>query len=145
MEVDSDPESKLNEDNSKLSMSRPVPQNPAHRSSNPRTPKGPPTLRRTSAHAPRLLRLTPTPPPANSNGPLANFGACPAATDTYPGLPKPREPPPLITTTSGQHAFSNDPSNISARHDLRSQLTPAHSVKPRQAPPPQPTYPEVLR
>ncbi|KAG5719136.1 hypothetical protein E4T56_gene11852 [Termitomyces sp. T112] len=34
--------------------------------------------------------------PANSDGPLANFGACPAATDTYPGLPKPREPPPLF-------------------------------------------------
>ncbi|KNZ73133.1 hypothetical protein J132_01045 [Termitomyces sp. J132] len=28
----------------------------------PEPPKGPPTLRRTSAHAPRLLRLTPTPP-----------------------------------------------------------------------------------
>ncbi|KAG5735147.1 hypothetical protein E4T56_gene17469 [Termitomyces sp. T112] len=32
--------------------------------------------------------------PANSDSPLANFGACPAATDTYPGLPEPREPPP---------------------------------------------------
>ncbi|KAG5719676.1 hypothetical protein E4T56_gene2047 [Termitomyces sp. T112] len=48
-------------------------------------------------------------------------------------------------TTSGQPAFSNDPINVSARHDLQSQPTPAHSVKPRQAPPPQPKYPKVLR
>ncbi|KAH0587732.1 hypothetical protein H2248_006491 [Termitomyces sp. 'cryptogamus'] len=27
--------------------------------------------------------------PANSDGPLANFNAFPAATDTYPGSPKP--------------------------------------------------------
>ncbi|KAG5723229.1 hypothetical protein E4T56_gene339, partial [Termitomyces sp. T112] len=40
---------------------------------------------------------------------------------------------------------TRDPINVSARHDLRSQPTPAHSVKPRQAPPPQPMYPEVLR
>ncbi|KAG5720991.1 hypothetical protein E4T56_gene13934 [Termitomyces sp. T112] len=101
--------------------------------------------------------------PANSDGPLANFGACPTATDTYPGPPEPREPPPLfpifatpsstkhpdlfrsITTTSGQPTFSNDPINVSARHNPQSQLTPAPSVELRQAPPPQPTYPEVLR
>ncbi|KAG5724891.1 hypothetical protein E4T56_gene12537 [Termitomyces sp. T112] len=144
-------------------MSRPVPRNPAHRPSTPRTPKGTP-------NAPPNFRPCPAPTsansdasPANSNGPLANSGACPAATDTYPGSPKPREPPPLfpifatpsstkhpdlfrsITTTSGQPAFSNDPINVSARHNPQSQLTPAPSVELRQAPPPQPTYPEVLR
>ncbi|KAG5724704.1 hypothetical protein E4T56_gene3646 [Termitomyces sp. T112] len=50
--------------------------------------------------------------PANSDGPLANFGACPAATDTYPGLPKPREPPPLFLIFAHpsltQHPASSD-------------------------------------
>ncbi|KNZ72402.1 hypothetical protein J132_03494 [Termitomyces sp. J132] len=50
--------------------------------------------------------------PANSDGPLANFGACPAATDTYPGLPKPRKPPPLflifIHPSLTQHPASSD-------------------------------------
>ncbi|KAG5720058.1 hypothetical protein E4T56_gene5645 [Termitomyces sp. T112] len=122
----------------------------------PRTPKGTP-------NAPPNFRPCPTPTLANSDTSLANFGACPAATDTYPGPPEPREPPPLfpifatpsstkhpdlfrsITTTSGQPAFSNDPINVSAQHDPRSQLTPAPSVELRQAPPPQPTYPKVLR
>ncbi|KNZ75970.1 hypothetical protein J132_00718 [Termitomyces sp. J132] len=50
--------------------------------------------------------------PANSDGPLANFGACPAATDTYPGLPKPRKPPPLflifVHPSLTQHPASSD-------------------------------------
>ncbi|KAG5727624.1 hypothetical protein E4T56_gene12317 [Termitomyces sp. T112] len=155
-------------------MSRPVPRNPAHRPSTPRTPKGTPNAlpnfrpcpAPTSANSDASPANSDASPansdasPANSDGPLANFGACPAATDTYPGPPKPREPPPLfpifatpsstkhpnlfrsITTTSGQPAFSNDPINVSARHDPRSQPTPAPSVKLRQAPPPQPTYPK---
>ncbi|KNZ76458.1 hypothetical protein J132_10433 [Termitomyces sp. J132] len=135
---------------------------PRTSSINPQTPKGTP-------NAPPNFRPCPAPTsansdasPANSDGPLANFGACPAATDTYPGPPKPQEPPPLfpifatpsstkhpdlfrsITTTSGQPAFSNDPINVSAQHDPRSQPTPAPSVELRQAPPPQPTYPKVL-
>ncbi|KAG5719718.1 hypothetical protein E4T56_gene18512 [Termitomyces sp. T112] len=125
----------------------------------PRTPNAPPNFR----PCPVPTSANSDASPANSDGPLANFGACPAATDTYPGPPEPREPPPLflifatpsstkhpdlfrsITTTSGQPTFSNDPINISARHDPRSQPTPAPSVELRQAPPPQPTYPEVLQ
>ncbi|KAG5348134.1 hypothetical protein C0989_010971, partial [Termitomyces sp. Mn162] len=44
--------------------------------------------------------------PANSNSPLANFDAFPAATDTYPGSPNPenhprcsRSSPPIINST----------------------------------------------
>ncbi|KAG5350105.1 hypothetical protein C0989_012698 [Termitomyces sp. Mn162] len=50
-----------------------------------------------------------------------------------------------IITTSGQPAFPNDPINVSARPNPRSQPTPAHSVELCQAPPPQPMYPKVLR
>ncbi|KAG5724418.1 hypothetical protein E4T56_gene15955 [Termitomyces sp. T112] len=48
-------------------------------------------------------------------------------------------------TTSGRLAFPNDPINVSAWPNPRSQPTPAHSVELRQAPPPQPAYPKVLR
>ncbi|KAG5730754.1 hypothetical protein E4T56_gene3510 [Termitomyces sp. T112] len=79
--------------------------------------------------------------PANSDGPLANFGAFPTATDTYPGSSDLFQ---SITTTSGQPAFPNDPINVSARLDPRLQPIPAHSIELRQAPPPQLTYPKVL-
>ncbi|KAG5334803.1 hypothetical protein C0989_003062 [Termitomyces sp. Mn162] len=139
---------------------------------NPRTSSiNPPNLQKTP-NAPPNFRPCPAPisansdaSPANSDDPLANFGAFPAATDTYPGSPKPREPPPVpdihhpsptqhpgssdlfrsITTTSGRPAFPNDPINVSARPDTRSQPTPTCSVELRQAPPPQPTYPKVLQ
>ncbi|KAG5726544.1 hypothetical protein E4T56_gene4658 [Termitomyces sp. T112] len=44
--------------------------------------------------------------PANSDGPLTNFGACPAATDTYPGPPEPREPPPLFPIFATHHQLN---------------------------------------
>ncbi|KNZ81739.1 hypothetical protein J132_10017 [Termitomyces sp. J132] len=44
--------------------------------------------------------------PANSDSPLANFGAFPAATDTYPGSPKPREPPPLFLIFATHHQLN---------------------------------------
>ncbi|KAG5726042.1 hypothetical protein E4T56_gene1250 [Termitomyces sp. T112] len=87
---------------------------------------------------------------ANSDGPLANFDAFPTAADTYPGSPKPRESTPLFPIFATHHqlntlpAFPNDPNNVSAWPDPRLQPTPAHSVKLCQAPPLQPTYPEVL-
>ncbi|KAH0583203.1 hypothetical protein H2248_011087 [Termitomyces sp. 'cryptogamus'] len=87
-------------------LSRPVPRNPAHRPSTPRTPKGTP-------NAPPNFRPCPAPTsansdasPANSDGPLANFGACPAATDTYPGPPEPREPPPLFPIFATHHQLN---------------------------------------
>ncbi|KAG5728271.1 hypothetical protein E4T56_gene19100 [Termitomyces sp. T112] len=83
--------------------------------------------------------------PANSDGPLANFGAFSAATDTYPGSPKPREPPPLFPISATHHQLNTLVPPTYSGPDPRSQLTPTHSVKLHQAPPPQPTYPEVLR
>ncbi|KAG5734540.1 hypothetical protein E4T56_gene4309 [Termitomyces sp. T112] len=44
--------------------------------------------------------------PANSDGPLANFGAFPAATDTYPGPPEPREPSPLFPIFATHHQLN---------------------------------------
>ncbi|KAG5731980.1 hypothetical protein E4T56_gene18227 [Termitomyces sp. T112] len=44
--------------------------------------------------------------PANSNGPLANFGAFPAATDTYPGSPEPQEPPLLFLIFATHHQLN---------------------------------------
>ncbi|KAG5735566.1 hypothetical protein E4T56_gene11184 [Termitomyces sp. T112] len=43
---------------------------------------------------------------ANSDGPLANFDAFPAATDTYPGPPEPREPPPLFPIFATHHQLN---------------------------------------
>ncbi|KAG5735337.1 hypothetical protein E4T56_gene11055 [Termitomyces sp. T112] len=103
--------------------------------------------------------------PANSDGPLNNFDAFPAATNTYPGSPEPREPPPLFPIFATHHQLNTlvplthsgvsqqprgDPHSpmipsTSAWPDPQLQPTPAHSVELRQAPPPQPTYPEVLR
>ncbi|KAG5726852.1 GTP-binding protein TypA/BipA like protein [Termitomyces sp. T112] len=64
-------------------------------------------------NAPPNFRPCPTPTsansdasPANSDGPLANFGACPAATDTYPGPPEPREPPPLFLIFATHHRLN---------------------------------------
>ncbi|KNZ75042.1 hypothetical protein J132_05150 [Termitomyces sp. J132] len=66
---------------------------------------------------------------------------CHPSSTQHPGSSDPFR---SITTTSGRPAFPNDPINVSARPDPRSQLTPTHSVELHQAPPPQPTYPEVL-
>ncbi|KAG5724648.1 hypothetical protein E4T56_gene3708 [Termitomyces sp. T112] len=117
-----------------LVVSRPVPQNPAHRPSTPRTPKGTPNAppnfhpcpAPTSANSDASPANSDASPansdaspansdasPANSNaslansdGPLANFGACPAATDTYPGPPEPREPPPLFPIFATHHQLN---------------------------------------
>ncbi|KAG5719739.1 hypothetical protein E4T56_gene18550 [Termitomyces sp. T112] len=62
-------------------------------------------LRRTSAHAPPTSANS-NASPANSDGPLANFGACPAATDTYPGPPELREPPPLFPIFATHHQLN---------------------------------------
>ncbi|KNZ76010.1 hypothetical protein J132_00687 [Termitomyces sp. J132] len=91
--------------------------------------------------------------PANSDGPLANFGACPAATDTYPGLPKPREPPPLflifahpsltqhpassdlfrnITTTSEQPAIPSTYQRGTIFDHNRHPPAPSSPAKPRR-------------
>ncbi|KAG5718052.1 hypothetical protein E4T56_gene14713 [Termitomyces sp. T112] len=48
-------------------------------------------------------------------------------------------------TTSGRPAFPNDPINISAWPNPRSQPTPTHSVELHQALPPQLMYSKVLR
>ncbi|KAG5728250.1 hypothetical protein E4T56_gene19061 [Termitomyces sp. T112] len=130
-------------------MSRPVPRNPAHRPSNPRTPKRTPNAPPNFCPCPAPTSANSDASPANSDGPLGQLRTTPAIPNLrHPSLTQHPASSDLfrsITTTSGQPAFSNDPINISARHDLQSQPTPAHSVKPRQAPPPQPTYPEVLR
>ncbi|KNZ78862.1 hypothetical protein J132_09546 [Termitomyces sp. J132] len=91
--------------------------------------------------------------PANSDGPLANFGACPAATDTYPGLPEPRKPPPLflifvhpsltphpassdlfrnITTTSEQPAIPSTYQRGTIFDHNRHPPTPSSPAKPRR-------------
>ncbi|KAG5725076.1 hypothetical protein E4T56_gene10251 [Termitomyces sp. T112] len=44
--------------------------------------------------------------PANSNSPLANFNAFPAATDTYLGSPEPQEPPPLFLIFATHHQLN---------------------------------------
>ncbi|KAG5732783.1 hypothetical protein E4T56_gene2805 [Termitomyces sp. T112] len=65
------------------------PLNPRTLSINPpnpqKTPDAPPNFR--PCPAPILANSDAS--PANSDGPLANFGAFPTATDTYPGSPKP--------------------------------------------------------
>ncbi|KAG5729194.1 hypothetical protein E4T56_gene14556 [Termitomyces sp. T112] len=43
---------------------------------------------------------------ANSDGPLANFNTFPAATDTYPGSPKPQEPPLLFLIFATHHQLN---------------------------------------
>ncbi|KAG5724829.1 GTP-binding protein TypA/BipA like protein [Termitomyces sp. T112] len=67
-----------------------------------KTPNAPPNFRPcpvpTSANSDASL--------ANSDGPLANFGACPAATDTYPGPPKLREPPLLFLIFATHHRLN---------------------------------------
>ncbi|KAG5732285.1 hypothetical protein E4T56_gene11367 [Termitomyces sp. T112] len=82
--------------------------------------------------------------PANSDGPLANFGAFPAATDTYPGFPEPQEPPPLFPIFATHHQLNTPVPPTYSRANPRSQPTPAHSVELRQAPPLQPTHPPQL-
>ncbi|KAH0579787.1 hypothetical protein H2248_002622 [Termitomyces sp. 'cryptogamus'] len=79
----------------------------------PRTSSiNPPNPQKTS-NAPLNFRPCPVPIsansdtfPANSDGPLANFGAFPAATDTYPGPPEPREPPPLFPIFATHHQLN---------------------------------------
>ncbi|KNZ78583.1 hypothetical protein J132_11153 [Termitomyces sp. J132] len=132
---------------------------------NPPNPQKPPTLCRTSTHAPRLFRLTPTPPRLTLTAPWPTSVPSPQPLTLTLDLPNPRTTPAVpnlrhpsstqhpgssdlfrsITTTSGRPAFPNDPINVSAWPNPRLQPTPAHSVELRQAPPPQPTYLEVLR
>ncbi|KAG5727090.1 hypothetical protein E4T56_gene20333 [Termitomyces sp. T112] len=87
-------------------LSRPVPRNPAHRPSTPRTPKGTPNAPPNFCPCPAPTSANSNASPANSDGPLANFGACPAATDTYPGPPEPREPPPLFPIFATHHQLN---------------------------------------
>ncbi|KAG5725695.1 hypothetical protein E4T56_gene7300 [Termitomyces sp. T112] len=56
--------------------------------------------------APLNFRPCPAPISANSDGPLANFSAFPAATDTYPGSPEPQEPPPLFPIFATHHQLN---------------------------------------
>ncbi|KAG5730734.1 hypothetical protein E4T56_gene3440 [Termitomyces sp. T112] len=83
------------------------------RSPKPRTSSIKPPNPQKTPNAPPNFRPCPAPTsansdtsPANSNGPLANFSACPAATDTYPGPPKPREPPPLFPIFATHHQLN---------------------------------------
>ncbi|KAG5735423.1 hypothetical protein E4T56_gene12769 [Termitomyces sp. T112] len=80
-----------------------------------KTPNAPPNFR----PCPAPILANPDASPANSDGPLANFGACPAATDTYPGPPKPREPPPLFPI-------------FATHHQLNTLVPPTHSGVSRQ-------------
>ncbi|KAG5729686.1 GTP-binding protein TypA/BipA like protein [Termitomyces sp. T112] len=73
--------------------------NPPNPQKNPNTP---PNFR----PCPAPISANSDTSPANSDGPLANFGACPAATDTYPGPPKPREPPPLFPIFATHHQLN---------------------------------------
>ncbi|KAH0585305.1 hypothetical protein H2248_008546 [Termitomyces sp. 'cryptogamus'] len=68
-------------------------------------PINPPNPQKTP-DAPPNFRPCPAPISANSDGPLANFGAFPAATDTYPGSPKPQEPPPLFPIFDTHHQLN---------------------------------------
>ncbi|KAG5716800.1 hypothetical protein E4T56_gene20974 [Termitomyces sp. T112] len=89
----------------------------------------------------------------NAGGRHDEIWEIPGTTPAVPDLRHPSstqhpgssDPFQSITTTSGQPAFPNDPNNVSAQPDPRSQPTPAHSIKLCQAPPPQLTYPKVLR
>ncbi|KNZ79541.1 hypothetical protein J132_09253 [Termitomyces sp. J132] len=64
-----------------------------------KTPNAPPNFR----PCPAPISANSNASPANSDGPLANFGAFPAATDTYPGSPEPREPPPPFPIFATHH------------------------------------------
>ncbi|KAG5723639.1 hypothetical protein E4T56_gene18217 [Termitomyces sp. T112] len=95
-----------------LELSRPVPWIPAHcpaTSRFPKTPDTPPNFCPCPAPilvSPNATSANSNTSPANSNGPLANFDAFPAATDTYPGSPKPREPPPLFLIFAIHHQLN---------------------------------------
>ncbi|KAH0590560.1 hypothetical protein H2248_000701 [Termitomyces sp. 'cryptogamus'] len=67
-----------------------------------KTPDAPPNFR----PCPAPISANSDASPANSDGPLANFGAFPAATDTYPGSPEPREPPPLFPIFATHHQLN---------------------------------------
>ncbi|KAG5724917.1 hypothetical protein E4T56_gene12539 [Termitomyces sp. T112] len=80
---------------------------------NPRTLSiNPPNLQKTPDAPPNFCPC-PTPisansdaSPANSDGPLANFGAFPTATDTYPRSPEPQEPPSLSPIFATHHQLN---------------------------------------
>ncbi|KAG5727459.1 hypothetical protein E4T56_gene12016 [Termitomyces sp. T112] len=87
-------------------LSQPVPRNPAHRPSTPRTPKKTPNTPPNFRSCPAPISANSNASLANSDGPLANFSAFPAATDTYPGPPEPQEPPPLFPIFATHHQLN---------------------------------------
>ncbi|KAH0582782.1 hypothetical protein H2248_010693 [Termitomyces sp. 'cryptogamus'] len=72
----------------------------------PEPPKGPPTLRRTSTHAPRLLRLTLMPPQLTPTAPWPTSVPAPQPLTLTLGLPEPREPPPLFPIFATHHQLN---------------------------------------
>ncbi|KNZ77758.1 hypothetical protein J132_03981 [Termitomyces sp. J132] len=84
----------------------PFPETPHIAHQTPEPPKGPPTLRRTSAHALRLLRLTPTPPRLTLTAPWPTSVPAPQPLTLTLGFPNPenhprysRSSPPIINST----------------------------------------------
>ncbi|KAH0581411.1 hypothetical protein H2248_012493 [Termitomyces sp. 'cryptogamus'] len=72
----------------------------------PKPPKGPPTLRRTSAHAPRLLWLTPTPPRLTPTAPWpTSVPALQPLTLTL-GLPNPENHPHCSRSSPPHHQLN---------------------------------------
>ncbi|KAG5725035.1 putative 115 kDa protein in type-1 retrotransposable element [Termitomyces sp. T112] len=72
----------------------------------PPTPKKPPDVPPNFCPCPAPILANSDASPANSDGPLANFNAFPAATDTYPGSPEPQEPPPLFPIFATHHQLN---------------------------------------
>ncbi|KAG5733019.1 hypothetical protein E4T56_gene3599, partial [Termitomyces sp. T112] len=80
---------------SDLDCHDPFPKTPRIVHQPPEPPKGPPTLRRTSAHAPRLLWLTPTPPRLTPTPPRLT----PTPPRLTPTPPRLTPTPPRLTPT----------------------------------------------
>ncbi|KNZ72637.1 Filamentous hemagglutinin [Termitomyces sp. J132] len=90
------------------------PLNPCTSPINPPNPQKTPDALLNFRPCPTPILANSNASPANSDSPLANFGAFPAATDTYPGSPKPREPPPLFPI-------------FATHHQLNTLVPPTHS------------------
>ncbi|KAG5731498.1 hypothetical protein E4T56_gene4367, partial [Termitomyces sp. T112] len=82
------------------------PLNPRTSSINPPNPQKTPDALPDFRPCPTPISANSDASPANSDGPLANFGAFPAATDTYPGPPEPQEPPPLFLIFATHHQLN---------------------------------------